>query len=225
MFGRLFGKPKDEISTREQLDKIVETREMLEKKENVLQKKIAQEVEKAREFSRLKNKRAAIQCLKKKKLYESQVEALVNYQFRLHDQEVMLESANATVEVVGVMRDSSQVLKGVQKRMNIDDVDKTMDDINEQTENMKQIQDALSQPVGAAADFDEDELLAELEDLEGLELDEQLLQPAAAEPQHERLPSVPTTAVPSSAGPARAKVPQRADPDDELEALKAEMAL
>jgi len=38
---------------------------------------------------------------------------------------------------------------------NIDDVDKTMDEINEQTENMKMIQDALSAPIGAAADFDE----------------------------------------------------------------------
>lgn len=30
-----------------------------------------------------------------------------------------------------------------------------MDDINEQTENMKQIQEALSNPIGASADFDE----------------------------------------------------------------------
>ena len=38
---------------------------------------------------------------------------------------------------------------------NIDDVDKTLDEINEQTENMRQIQDALSQPTGAAAELDE----------------------------------------------------------------------
>lgn len=38
---------------------------------------------------------------------------------------------------------------------NIDDVDKTMDEINEQTENMKLIQEALSTPIGSAADFDE----------------------------------------------------------------------
>lgn len=37
----------------------------------------------------------------------------------------------------------------------INDVDKTMDEINEQTENMKQIQELLSSPIGAAADFDE----------------------------------------------------------------------
>ncbi|CAL9222557.1 unnamed protein product [Arabidopsis halleri] len=30
-----------------------------------------------------------------------------------------------------------------------------MDEINEQTENMKQIQEALSAPIGYAADFDE----------------------------------------------------------------------
>lgn len=30
-----------------------------------------------------------------------------------------------------------------------------MDEINEQTESMKQIQEALSIPIGAAADFDE----------------------------------------------------------------------
>lgn len=30
-----------------------------------------------------------------------------------------------------------------------------MDDINEQTDSMKQIQDALSVPIGAAADFDD----------------------------------------------------------------------
>lgn len=38
---------------------------------------------------------------------------------------------------------------------NIDDLERTMDEINDQTESMKQIQEALSAPVGAAADFDE----------------------------------------------------------------------
>ena len=37
-----------------------------------------------------------------------------------------------------------------------------MDEINEQTENMKQIQEALATPIGAAADFDEVFLLSML---------------------------------------------------------------
>ncbi|RZC87695.1 hypothetical protein C5167_028150 [Papaver somniferum] len=60
-----------------------------------------------------------------------------------------------------------------QKATNIDDVDKTMDEINEQTQNMKEIQNALANPIGY--DFDEDELEAELEELEELELEEQIL--------------------------------------------------
>ncbi|XP_056683583.1 vacuolar protein sorting-associated protein 32 homolog 2-like [Spinacia oleracea] len=65
---------------------------------------------------------------------------------------------------------------------NIDDVDQTMDEINKQTYNLRQIREALASHIGGAADFDEDELEAELEELEGAELEEQLLQPAITAP-------------------------------------------
>jgi hypothetical protein len=38
---------------------------------------------------------------------------------------------------------------------NIDDIENAIDESNEQTENMRQIQEALATPVGASADFDE----------------------------------------------------------------------
>ncbi|KAG2626447.1 vacuolar protein sorting-associated protein 32 homolog 2-like [Panicum virgatum] len=188
---------------------------MLEKKEKVLEKKAAAELERAKEFSRAKNKRAAIQSLKRKKLYEQQIEQLGNFQLRIHDQMIMLEAAKATTETVDALRTGAAAMKAMQKATNIDDVDKTMDEINEQTENMKQIQDALSAPLGASADFDEDELEAELEELEGAELESQLLEPVAAPPVH----------VPANKQPTR-HAPQKATAeDDELAALQAEMAL
>lgn len=49
------------------------------------------------------------------------------------------------------------------QEMRIDDVDRVLDEINDQTDQMRQIQDAMGQPIGAAADIDEDELLNELE--------------------------------------------------------------
>ncbi|BBN14332.1 charged multivesicular body protein 4A/B [Marchantia polymorpha subsp. ruderalis] len=220
MFARIFGKPKEEPSTLSTLDKLNETLEMLEKKEKVLQKKIAVEIEKARDYTRAKNKRAAIQCLKKKKLYEVQVEQLGNFQLRIHDQMIMLEGAKATTETVDALRSGASAMKNMQKATNIDDVDKTMDEINEQTENMKQIQEALSTPIGAAADFDDDELEAELEELEGAELEEALLQPATTPAT--QLPTVPTQSRPMST-PAQ-RQPAKTE-DDELAALQAEMAL
>ena len=43
------------------------------------------------------------------------------------------------------------------------DLRQVLDEINEQTDQMQQIQDAMAQPIGPAADMDEDELLGELE--------------------------------------------------------------
>ncbi|XP_071698576.1 vacuolar protein sorting-associated protein 32 homolog 2-like [Rutidosis leptorrhynchoides] len=218
MFTRVFGKPKQEANAVTTLDKLNETLEMLEKKEKVLLKKASAEVEKAKEYTRAKNKRAAIQCLKRKKLYEQQVEQLGNFQLRIHDQMIMLEGAKATTETVDALRTGAAAMKAMQKATNIDDVDKTMDEINEQTENMKQIQEALATPVGAAADFDEDELEAELEELEGAELEEQLLQPATT------APAAPVH-VPAVKQPIRPAHRQNTAEEDELAALQAEMAL
>ncbi|XP_022154771.1 vacuolar protein sorting-associated protein 32 homolog 2-like [Momordica charantia] len=219
MLNRLFGKPKQEASALATLDKLSETLEMLEKKENVLVKKAAAEVERAKEFTRVKNKRAAIQCLKRKRLYEQQIEQLGNFQLRIHDQMIMLEGAKATTETVDALRTGASAMKAMQKATNIDDVDKTMDEINEQTENMKQIQEALSAPIGAAADFDEDELEAELEELESAELEEQLLQPAST------APAAPVSVAPGRVPAARPAPQKRTAEEDELAALQAEMAL
>ncbi|XP_039018658.1 vacuolar protein sorting-associated protein 32 homolog 2-like isoform X2 [Hibiscus syriacus] len=184
MLNRLFGKPKQEANTLTTLDKLNETLEMLEKKEKVLLKKAAAEVEKAKEFAKVRNKRGA----------------------------------KATTETIDALGTGAAAMKAMQKATNIDDVDKTMDEINEQTKNMKQIQEALSAPIGAAADFDEDELEAELEELEGAELEEQLLQPATM---------APTAPVQVPAGWQLARpIPQKhTAEEDELAALQAEMAL
>ncbi|XP_058223838.1 vacuolar protein sorting-associated protein 32 homolog 2-like [Rhododendron vialii] len=220
MFSKVFGKPKQETNPLATLEKLNETLEMLEKKEKVLLRKAAAEIERAKEFTRAKNKRAAIQCLKRKRLYEQQVEQLGNFQLRIHDQMIMLEGSKATTETVAALRTGAAAMKAMQKATNIDDVDKTMDEINEQTENMKQIQEALSAPIGSAADFDEDELEAELEELEGSELEEQLLQPATT-----------VLSPPLSAPEGKIRPPVRPAPrkntaeEDELAALQAEMAL
>ncbi|XP_022865179.1 vacuolar protein sorting-associated protein 32 homolog 2-like, partial [Olea europaea var. sylvestris] len=160
---------------------------------------------------------AAIQCLKRKRLFEQQIEQLGNFQLRVHDQMIMLEGAKATTETVDALRSGASAMKSMQKATNIDDVDKTMDEINEQTENMKQIQEALATPISAATDFDEDELEAELEELEGAELEEQLLQPTTT------APAAPVQ-VPAGRVPTR-PAPQKHTEEDELAALQAEMAL
>ncbi|KAJ0254188.1 Vacuolar protein sorting-associated protein 32 2 [Hirschfeldia incana] len=214
MFTRLFRKPKQkETKTLQTLEKLNETLGMLEKKESLLLKRAAQEVERAKEFTRAKNKRAAMQCLKRKRVYEQQVEQLGNFQLRIHDQMIMLEGSKATTETVDALRSGASAMKDMQKATNIKDVNKTMDEISEQTDNMRQMQDALSAPFGS--DFDEDELEAEREELESAELEEELLEAVR-----------PVQNLPKGMQPARPATQKKQTAyEDELAALQADMAL
>jgi len=62
VFGRVFGKSKQQsqATALASLDKLNETLEMLEKKENLLVKKANLEVEKAKNFTKAKNKRGTV---------------------------------------------------------------------------------------------------------------------------------------------------------------------
>ncbi|KAI3903850.1 hypothetical protein MKW92_005873 [Papaver armeniacum] len=217
MFTRFFGKPKQDTDALVTLEKLQETLEMLEKKENVLLRKVSAEVDKAKEFTKAKNKKAAITCLKRKRMLEQQVEQLGNFQLRIHDQMILLEAAKVTTETVGALRTGAACMKDMQKATNIGDVDKTMDEINEQTETMKEIQNALANPIGGY-DFDEDELEAELEELEELELEEQILDTETTYP-------VPPVHVPQVNQPNRHPLNKNSKEEDELAALEKEMAI
>ena len=121
-------------------------------------KKIAEELARAREANRQGNKRRAIHHLKKKKMYEAQLDALATSQLKLQEQVIMLEGSKATSETYGALRSGADAMRRMAKETKIEDVDATMDVINEQTDQMRQVQEALGQPVGFAAELDEDEL-------------------------------------------------------------------
>ena len=102
---------------------------MLEKREALLHKKMAAELEKAKDFNRAKNKRAALQCLKKKKLYEQQIEQLQNQQLKLEEQVITLEGSKTTAETFTALKSGAGAMKQIHKETNIDEVDKVRSDL------------------------------------------------------------------------------------------------
>lgn len=216
------------------VEQLKDTISMLEKREALLHKKMAAELQKAKEFNRLKNKRAALQCLKKKKLYEQQVENLQNHQLKLEEQVITLEGSKTTAETFSALKSGAGAMKQLHRDTNIDEVDKVMDDINEQSEKMRQVQEALGQPVGYAADLDEDELDAELAELEAEDLEAELALeeeiaakpvPVAARPAAVGISAASMPSAPASRAPVLPSVPGKSEEDAELEALQAEMEL
>lgn len=209
----LFGRKPKPPPPKESISKLKETLDMLEKREQFLQKKCELQTMEARKFMAQKNKRAALMCLKRRKTYEVQIQKLEGARMTLEQQVMTLEGANVSLEAMNAMKMGAASMKSIHNDISIDRVDDTMDEIREQMDIANEINDAISTPLGGDT-MDEDELLGELEELEQESLDEQLLQTSAAPTQ--KLPTVPSGQF--------AKPKKQVDEDAELAALEASMA-
>ncbi|KAM8757714.1 charged multivesicular body protein 4b-like [Acanthopagrus latus] len=219
IFGKLFGsggKGGKGPTAQEAIQKLRETEEMLAKKQDFLEKKIDQELMTAKKNG-TKNKRAALQALKRKKRYEKQLAQIDGTLSTIEFQREALENANTNTEVLKNMGYAAKAMKAAHENMDIDKVDDLMAEITEQQEVAQEISDVISRPVGFGEDYDEDELMAELEELEQEELDKDLLGIEGADDVP--LPSVPSTSLPSR--PAKEKKEEDEDDMADLEAWAA----
>lgn len=219
MIAKLFGsggKGGKAPTPQEAIQKLRETEEMLGKKQEYLEKKIDQELMTAKKNG-TKNKRAALQALKRKKRFEKQLAQIDGTLSTIEFQREALENANTNTEVLKNMSYAAKAMKAAHENMDIDKVDDLMADITEQQEVAQEISDVISRPVGFGEEFDEDELMAELEELEQEELDQNLLDIEGA--PDVTLPSVPSTSLPSR--PAKKKEEEDEDDMADLEAWAA----
>lgn len=215
LIAKLFGtggKNAKAPTPQDAIQKLRETEEMLTKKQDFLEKKIDQELVTAKKNG-TKNKRVALQALKRKKRYEKQLLQIDGTLSTIEFQREALENANTNTEVLKNMGMAAKALQAAHKSIDVDNVHDMMDEITEQQDIAQEISDAISRPVGFGEELDEDELLAELEDLEQEELDNNLLVIEGTEDVP--LPSVPSTSLP--ARPAKKKE----DDDDEMAQLEA----
>jgi len=173
-FGKLFGGNKEEVpTTGEAIQKLRDTEDMLLKKQDFLEKKIESELAVARKNAKT-NKRAALQAIKRKKRFEKQLAQIDGTLTTMEQQREALEGANTNTAVLQTMSEAAKSLKKAHADMDVDQVHDMMDDIAEQQDVAKEISEAISNPVAFGQDYDEDELEAELRDLEEeLEVDEQ----------------------------------------------------
>ncbi|XP_054472835.1 charged multivesicular body protein 4b [Anoplopoma fimbria] len=197
LFGKIFGgggKGGKAPTPQDAIQKLRETEEMLAKKQDFLEKKIDMELMTAKKNG-TKNKRAALQALKRKKRYEKQLAQIDGTLSTIEFQREALENANTNTEVLKNMGYAAKAMKAAHENMDIDKVDDLMADITEQQEVAQEISDVISRPIGFGDEFDEDELMAELEELEQEELDKNLLEIQGTDDVP--LPSVPSTSLPS----------------------------
>ncbi|KAL1937737.1 hypothetical protein VTO73DRAFT_12890 [Trametes versicolor] len=209
-----FGGRRDpKQSSRDAIVTLRQQLQMIEKKEEYLQKKIEEEVKKAR-ANAVSNKAAATAALRRKKVTEQELDRLQNTRFQLEMQVNTLESASFNAENMAAMKKASTALKDIHGKLTIDTVDRTMADIQEQTQLASEVSEAISSSTYAGVEIDEDSLQQELADLEQDELNDRLM--------GDHVP------VHHPAGPSRIEDNRHAVEDDEdaqLKELQAALAM
>merc|ERR1711997_742630 len=179
-----------------------------------LEKKLDQEMATAKKNAKT-NKRVALAALKRKKRYEQQLQQIDGTLTTIEQQRNVLENANTNTEVLKNMGEASKALKAAHKNMDVDQVHDMMDNIAEQQDVAKEISEAISNPVAFGQEYDDDELEAELNDLEEEgELEEQQeLEKQLLDIEPAKLPDVPSAEPPAAAKAKPQKVTEEEDPD------------
>ncbi|KAL3788938.1 hypothetical protein HJC23_000222 [Cyclotella cryptica] len=198
---------------------VVQLRENIatqEKREQHLEKKIEQCVSEAKDKMAKKDKKGALFKLKQKKLYEAEIDKIQNIKMTLETQVMNLESAAQNAETLKAMQIGKSAMTDIRQQTNIEKVDDLMDEIKEEMELAEEISNALAQPVDPFM-ADEDELLAELNELEAEGVEEELLRPTKKADEPISFPQVPTSTMPSIKNATK-------EEEDELKQLEAELA-
>jgi len=197
LFGGGKKKPKGPTLA-ESIQQLREANDILEKREAHLSKQMATALTEARKKSKAKDKRGALFHLKRKKLYEKQIEQIYGKKTNIEIQIMTLEAAAGNTEVLSAMRKGADALKRTVKETDIEKVADVMDDINESMQLADELGEAMSQTIGPQ--LDEDELNAELEEMENELNDEEML----------KAPAVPATRVkPTVAAAAAAEAAEQ----------------
>lgn len=191
----LFGKAKKKSSAKSTADTIIslqETIDSLEKRNKYLDTRIHQQLVEAKQKAKAKNQNGALICLKKKRMYEREVEKLNGSIMTMESQKIALESAAVNSQILKTMKTGTAHIRELHKETNPEEVDKVLEDLEEQMQEGEEIAEAFSRPIGIAADLDDDDLLAELNEL----TEEDTASSLFADPTAEALPVNPADAAP-----------------------------
>jgi len=216
-------KKSPEIDLNASIQQLRFTVEQLEKRETHLENKKQQCLKSAQTKLAHKDKKGAIFELKKKKMFENQLNSIEGKKFNLEQQILTIESAIIDKQTLEAMSDAAGVMDTIIKEQDVDNVEDVMREINEQIDLLGEINNAMSQPIGPVIDDAELEAeLAELEELEELEADELLNPTSKVEKSQQKnniiqkktenvdFPNVPKTKI----------IAKTEDEDEELEELE-----
>lgn len=143
--------------------------------------------------------------MKKKKLYENEMEKIQNVKMTLETQIFHVESSVYNSTTISAMSEGTKTMKKIHAQTGVEKVEDILDEIREEAEFGNELSNAFRQPIDL---MDDDDLLAELE---GLSCSPSVATSSYALP----MPTAPTTKVKLQG--------RQKDDDDDLRRLEQEL--
>ncbi|CBZ56002.1 hypothetical protein NCLIV_064280 [Neospora caninum Liverpool] len=176
--------------------------ETLEKRQQHIENKIRIQEAAARERVASGDRRGALLCLRRKKLFEQDLEQVLTSRLTLETQIVTLEAAHTQQLAVQAIAGAAKAHRNFSQKLSIGKIDRLLDDIQEQQDLQQEVTQVLAQGLPP---LDDAELQRELNALEASEIENRVLETAC------NAPSVPVDD-PTLAVPTLLQYPQPCSP-------------
>ncbi|PHJ19328.1 snf7 family protein [Cystoisospora suis] len=171
--------PVAAVNLADAIQKNKEAIDTLEKRHQHIERKIRAQECSARERVATGDRRGALLCLRRKKLFEQDLEQLMTSRLTLETQIVTLEAAHTQQLAVQAMAGAAKAHKSFSQKLSIGKIDRLLDDIQEQQDLQQEVTQVLAQGLPP---LDDEELHRELDQLEASEMETRVLQTACTAP-------------------------------------------
>ena len=164
LFGRMRKKTPPQINPNQSIAVLSDAIDTLQKREIHLHKQSAAALAQARQKSKVKDKRGALFQLRRKKMFEKELDSIAGRKQNMEIQKLTIETAMGNKENLKIMKDTQKTLSTLVDEKTVEDADEVFAQIEENQATSNELDELLGRPLGAL--YDDDELLAELEEMD-----------------------------------------------------------
>ena len=154
----------DKTNVADAIEKLQSTLAFLDNKISLMNQNVVKYTIETKRLYAFKNKQAAIHQLRLKKMYEREVSKMDSLKFNIESNILHMESVGVMMETVSTIKETSHQFQIVSRHVDIDKLEDSIEEMFEQRDTSKDIENILND-MHNAHEFDEDELLEELETL------------------------------------------------------------
>jgi len=152
----------DKVS--EAIEKLRGTLDYLDEKVQTMTARTEHYATSGRALYRRGNRAGALHQMRLKKMYEREIAKIESIKFNIESNILHMESMCVVMETVSTVKDTSSYVQLINKNIDVDRLEGMIEEISEQRDTSQDIESILSQ--GTDVQYDEDELLRELQELD-----------------------------------------------------------